>query len=47
MCEGDSVMIEDFVDGLFEKYVNNNEEICGDKNKIIAKKLNAFHITLM
>ena len=32
------VTIEEFVEGSFEKYVNNNGEICGDKKETQTKK---------
>jgi len=40
------VTLEDFIEGTFEKYINNTGEICGDCYSEISLKAEAFvHFT--
>ena len=43
---GEFVTLEDFIEGTFEKYINNTGEICGDGTSEISLKAEAFvHFT--
>lgn len=39
---GEFVILEDFIEGIFEKYINNIGEICGDGISVISLKVEVF-----
>lgn len=39
---GEFVILEDFIEGIFEKYINNIGEICGDGISEISLKVEVF-----
>ena len=43
---GEYITVEEFIEGTFAKYINNNGEICGDVSSEISLKVEAFvHFT--
>lgn len=41
MSEGDYVIIEEFIDGVFVKYINNNGDICVEDD-VLCDKVQCF-----
>ena len=38
MIEDECVLVEEYIEGTFHKYVNNNRDVCGDHTDVYCQK---------